>query len=214
MRLVGLALVALALGAPAPRPAPHPAASVAEPVAPPHTDRFDVSASVGGVERSNLRDIGKATLQYVELPKAFRMRGVAQVEHREKHNVYRFQLDMTFRLEGRRLEVVENRNRFPGDAAEVRDKVERAVPFLYLLRALPVPPEADEQSRSYLAKHGYFVVRYARRETNVEAALYRDDELVGKFWLAPHPGAANDLDRIEIPASESVMVVFKRKTGP
>lgn len=194
-------------GSPRPRPAPGSAAAAA-----PHTDRFRVDASVAGVIRRDLREIGKALFQYVELPNAFRIRGAAQVEHREKKKVYRFQLDMTFRLEGRRLTVLAESNRFSEDSAEIRKRVERVAPFFHLLRTLPIPPEADDQTRSFLAKHGYFVVRYSRSEAGIEAVLLQDDELVGRFRLARTP-AGTELDRVEIPATENVMVLFTRKAS-
>jgi hypothetical protein len=177
-------------------------------------DHFLVDAAVGGVVRRDLRDIGKAALQYVPLKDAFRLRGSAQVRNPDKKKDYRFQLDMTFRTSGRKLEVVEDRSTFAGDAAEVRDRVQRVVPFIYLVRTLPVPGDLDEPSRTWLARHGYFVLRYARRETFVEATLHQDDQLVGKFRLVPHPGAPNDVDRIEIPAAENVTVLFTRKNAP
>src|SRR5258708_5108503 len=95
-------LVMLALAAAAASPAPGPV------MAP--TDRFQVDAAVGGVVRRDLRQIGKAALQYVPLPGAFRMRGNAYVENHQKRKVYRFQVDMTFRTAGRKLEVVEDRS--------------------------------------------------------------------------------------------------------
>lgn len=179
---------------------------------PPVTDKFLVDASVGGVVRRDLREIGKAALQYVPLDaQRFRMRGAAEVVHREKKKLYKFQVDMSFQLAGRRLAVLDNKSVFAGDAAELREKVERVVPFVYLARTLPVPGPAEEPSRTWLAKHGYFVMRYARRERGVEATLHQDDELVARFQLTERPGRAPDLEKIAIPAAESVMVEFTRK---
>jgi hypothetical protein len=187
-------------------------AATAPAAAPPLTDRFIVDASVGGVVRRDLREIGKAALQYVPLDaQRFRMRGAAEVVHREKRKLYKFQLDMSFQLAGRRLAVTENKSVFAGDAAELRDKVERVVPFLYLARTLPVPGPAEEPVRTWLAKHGYFVMRYARRERGVEATLHQDDALVARLQLTERPGRAPDLEKIAIPAAESVMVEFTRK---
>ena len=209
MKLIALVMIAVA------QAAPPPPVTLGTPRTPgPHTDHFRVDAAVGGVVRRDLREIGKAVIQYVDLPGAFRMRGAAQVEHREKKKTYRFQLDMTFRAQGRRLEVVDNKSRFSEDSKDIREKVERVVPFFYLLRTLPVPAEAEEPSRTWLARHGYFVLRYQRREEWVEATLHQDDELVGRFRLGSKPGRSNDLDRIEIPAAQNVMVLFTRRTGP
>lgn len=180
-------------------------AALSAATAPNLPDRYRVDAAVGGVVRRDLREIGAAQLSYSE---PFRVRGAAQVEHREKKKVYRFNLDMAFKLEGRRLRVLDNKSRFSADSAELRDKVERVVPFLYLLRTLPVPTEAEEPTRTYLAKHGYFVLRYARRERWIEATLHQDDELVGTFRLAR--GTPNSLDYIEIPATQNVTVRFSR----
>src|SRR5579872_2942239 len=80
----------------------------------PAIDRFNVDAAVGGVVRRDLREIGKAALQYVALPNAFRLRGNARVENREKHKIYRFSVDMTFRAGPRRLEVLEDKSVFEG----------------------------------------------------------------------------------------------------
>lgn len=183
------------------------AVSLGAPAAPTSPDRYRVDAAVGGVARRDLREIGHAQLQYSE---PFRVQGSAQVEHREKKKHYRFALDMRFALQGRRLEVLENKSRFSADAAELRDHVERVVPFFYLLRTLPVPAEADEPTRSYLARHGYFVIRYARRERWIEATLHKDDELVGTFRLKR--GTPNVIERIEIPAREHVTILFTKST--
>lgn len=182
----------------------------------PVTDRFHVDAAVAGVVRRDLRDIGKAALQYVPLgEKRFRLKGAADVEHREKKKRYRFQLDMTVELAGHRLHVAENLNRFDGDSAEVRERVERVVPFLYLVRMLPVPGPTEEPARTWLARHGLFVMRYARREAFVEASLYQDDELVARFEVTPRGAGAPHLERIAIPAAKQVTVRFTRvKDGP
>lgn len=171
-----------------------------------------VDASVGGVVRRDLRELGKAALQYLPLEAGrFRLRGAADVEHREKKKRYRFQLDMTVQVAGHHLTVLENRNRFDGDAAGIRERVERVVPFLYLARMLPVPAPAEEPARTWLARHGLFVMRYLRREALVEASLYQDDALVARFELEPRGLAPPRLDRIAIPASEHVMVRFTRQ---
>jgi hypothetical protein len=175
----------------------------------PVTDRFHVDAAVAGVVRRDLRDIGKAALQYVPLgDKRFRLKGAADVVHSRKRKHYRFQLDMTVELAGHRLRVAENLSRFDGDAAEVREQVERVVPFLYLVRMLPPPGPTDEPSRTWLARHGLFVLRYERRETLVEASLHQDDALVARFEITPRGSAAPLLERVSIPTTEQVTVRF------
>jgi hypothetical protein len=176
------------------------------------TERYRVSASVGGVARGNLRDIGRAVVRHVSLPGGrFRVTGGAQVENRDRRKLYRFSVDMTFGAQGRRLTVVESRNRFNPAGEEIRVQVERAVPFLSLLRTLPIPLPAEEPARSFLAPHGYFVLRYARTEARAEVSLHCDDELVGRFVLIPRAAPeAHVIERITIEARGGVTVTLSR----
>lgn len=184
------------------------------PAAPrPQTERFLVNAAVSGVVRSNLKDLGRASVQCLELPNhKFRVRAGGSVSNPEKKKAYKFAVDMTFSLAGRRFSIVSSGNRYNADAQEFRDRVERVVPFLHLVKSLPVPSTADEPSRSFLAPHGYFVLRYRRTERQVEVSLHQDDSLVARFFLSDGFGRPNILEKFLIPANPEVTINFYRNT--
>jgi hypothetical protein len=177
----------------------------------PEIERFVVEAAVGGVVRSNLRDLGRAIVEHSppgERP--MRIRARAQVRDPEKNKLYRFAIDMAYGLALRRLTVIESRNRFNTDAAQFRINVERVAPFVHLVRILPVPGPADEPSRTFIAPHGYFVLRYRRTESGVEASLHQDDELVARFGLSERSNRPCEIEWFTIPSTAEVTISFRR----
>jgi hypothetical protein len=179
-----------------------------------YLDKFLVDASVAGNLRPDLRELGRGAVQYVPLGDAgFRLRAAGHVEHRQKHTVYKFKIDMSFALVGRKLTVTANGNTFNEPAAEFRNKIERIVPFIYLVKFLPIPGPLDEPSRTYLSKTGYFVLRYKRLDSGTEVSLHQDDELVARFSLGAEKATPHDLNKIAIPALPEVMLNFNRNPG-
>ncbi|MBI4860657.1 MAG: hypothetical protein HY815_10410 [Candidatus Riflebacteria bacterium] len=174
-------------------------------------DRFRIDAEVNGVARSNLRELGKAAVRSEQLADRFRITAQAQVNHPEKKRLYKFAIDMTCSLTSRKLTVLEAANRFNAAAREVKDPVERVLPFMYVVKFLPVPGPAEEPARTFLARHGYFMLRYARLEGRVEVSLYHDDSLVGRFYLREGGRAPYDVDQIKILATPQVVVSFRRE---
>lgn len=171
-----------------------------------------VDAAVGSHVRSDLRDIGKSWMESQTLPGGrFRVRGAAAVEHREKRRHYKFTLDMTFKRTGRRFVVEADASRFQGHSEDLADEVRRVVPFIYLVRTLAAPGPNDEPSVSFLAPHGYFVMRYGVTQRDVEVGLYQDDKAVARFYLPRDDlGPPNALARMVIPANDDVNIHFRR----
>jgi hypothetical protein len=200
---IGLGLVVAAGAQPA-----SPAASRG------YLDKFLVDASVAGNIRPDLRELGRSAVQYLPLSETdFRLRAAGLVEHRQKKTVYKFKIDMSFALQGRKLTVTANANSFNKAADEFRNKIERIVPFIYLVKFLPVPGPLDEPSRTYQSRTGYFVLRYKRIDLGVEVSLHQDDELVARFTLGGETARPHDLNKIAIPAMPEVMLNFNRNPG-
>lgn len=175
-------------------------------------DEFSINASYIGAVKKSFLGIGFGKVLYKDLGQGrFSIRSRAEIQHPEKETLYKFDLDMTFELRGNRIEIVSNESEFNEASAGYRDRVERAAPFVYLTKALPVPGAGEEPSRSFLFRGSPYIIRYEHTEGGVEATAYQGHEVVSKTFLSGRNGSGfNEVEKFRVP-EQDLMISFVMK---
>lgn len=133
------------------------------------------------------RSLGEGKLILTPLEKSsFEVKATGEIRHpHETNKVYKFSLQMHFKLEGRRISILRNVSRYNREAAEHRTAIEQLVPFLFLVAMTDPPDLVDPTERTYLAPNGYYVLRFLPTRHQIEGILHCDDVRLARFFLKP-----------------------------
>jgi hypothetical protein len=172
-------------------------------------DEFTVNAQYRGAIKKSFKDVGDGKIEYMKTGEdTFRIRVTGLITNPDSREKYDLDLDMSFDLDGSRVEVSENRNRFDDRTEWSRKRIERTLPFLYLVRAR-LPDGRRATTREYFYKGRLCTIRYGQTERNLEASIYDRDELVGKVFLnRASKGSFAQMEKFRVPAQDDVMVSF------
>ena len=224
MRVATVLVVGLVLGCAAAVRAEEPAqdvrdrrtsssrsAGAAPIVAPPGSvvEQYRLNAQYRGTVKKGFNDIGRG--HAVFMPQAggsFTVKLQGSVEDPENKDVYQFLLDMEFNSAGTQIREVKNRSRYSRNASDYRDRVEKVIPFIYLVKFLAPPRQGEEPSRIYRFRGQDFTLRYMHADRNIEATLYEGDTLVGKFFLTHGGITPLAIEKFRVPTEGNVVMSF------
>ena len=161
--------------------------------------QFHVGAQYRGVVKKSFDSIGTAGIQIARRDDGgFRVQGSGKVTHpKEKSKVYEFAIDMQFRLNGEVVEYVSSKSSCNAGSEGLKTRIERLMPFLYLVRALP-PGTAPRTVRT---PHGSYALKYADLGQRLEVTVEEGRALVGKFFLAKDASGLS-LEKFRIPTKD------------
>jgi len=176
-------------------------------------ERYHLNAQYRGGVKKGFPDIGQGSAVFTpQGASRFSIKLNGSVEHPENREVYKFWLDMDLQLNGDSLRIVQNRNRYNERAEEYREQVERAIPFVYLVKYTPMPGPGQDPARVYRFKGTEFTLRYVPTERHVEATLYDGDTLVGKFFLLRDQHRIPLVfEKFRVPTVDNVVLSFIRE---
>lgn len=179
----------------------------------PIVERYQLNAQYRGGIKKGFPEIGSGNVSFHRLgEREFRVRLKGSVEHPDNHQIYSLELSMWFRLEGATVVDVRDDNRYNERAEEYRERVERMIPFIYLVKFLPVPVAGDEPSRRYRYRGKEYSIRYVRTRNRIEATVYERDDVVAKFFILPSPRDVPLLfEKFRVPAEQDLMLSFVRE---
>lgn len=162
------------------------------------------------------RELGKATMTWTKPEKGrFTVQGRADIRHpQQAAKVYRFSVDMAFQVEGRRMTVLQRKNRFNREAEEHKAAIENLVPFLSLVQSADFPSLDRPTESSFLAPEGYYQLRWFPGSGEIEAVLTCDDELVARFRVRAFESGRYRLHQVSIAAAGNQVVDFVLDGGP
>lgn len=175
------------------------------------TDKFIVNAQYRGAVKKALKGVGNGVVEYQPTGEnEYKVTVHGEVVHPEDNKVYEFFVGQTFRLTGNKLELLGEDKNLNEHALEQEKYIIQVVPFAYLARFLPPPAASDSQVRTFLFQNSRFDLRYRRAERQHEIELFKDDENVGKFFLAETWKPGNEgFEKFRIPfPREQIMVSF------
>jgi len=181
----------------------------------PIIERYSFNAQYRGGVKKGFSDIGNGSVAFHPLAEnEFRVRLKGSVRHPENREIYSLELSMWFRLEGATVVVVREDNQYNERAKEYRDRVEKVVPFLYLVKFFPVPASGQEPTRRFRYRDREFIIRYVRTPKHFEATVYEKDSVVAKFFILQSPREAPLVfEKFRIPAEADLMLSFVRQAS-
>ena len=164
------------------------------------TANFVIHAQYRGLVKKAFPDIGHAGLQVSQgAGGTFHISGSCRVSHpQDKARVYEVSVNMDFRLLGETLHCLGARNSCNSSGREIKDTIERVIPFVYLVQKLPAP--SGSSSRCFQTPHGRCTLQYARSEVTVQMG----GAMLGKFFMS----GSNQIDHFRVPAQSNVVLNF------
>lgn len=175
------------------------------------TDKFTVNAQYRGAVKKALKGIGNGTVDYIPMGEnEYKVTVHGDVRHPEDNKVYEFQVSQSFKLTGNKLELLGEDKNLNEHALEQERYIIQVVPFAFLARFLPPPSAGTDPVRTFLFENARFDLRYRKTEKQYEIELFKDDENVGKFFLATTWKPGNEgFEKFRIPfPREQIMVSF------
>ena len=172
-------------------------------------EQYKLNAQYRGGVKKSFSDIGNGHGVY--MPQAggsFAVKLEGAVKDPESDDVYEFFVDMDFQSNGAQVREVKNRSHYSRNAGEYRDRVEKVIPFIYLVKFTQPPRDGQELSRVYRFRGHEYTLRYLTTERNVEATLYEGDTLVGKFFLERGERTPFGIEKFRVPTEGSVVLSF------
>jgi len=176
-------------------------------------ENFIVNAQYRGNVKKSFPDIGQAVIKYVPIGNGeFRLDGHATISNpRNKSVVYEFWLDSTYKYTNHQIRLVEELNDFNSESRGFKNRMERALPFVYLVKYTAAPEPGEPNRRQFRYKNDSFTVRYSRTDQHIEATIYDGAEIVTKIFIPIEDSSvpyAFDKFRIPAPGKDQVMVSF------
>lgn len=175
-------------------------------------EQYKVNAQYRGGVKKGFSDIGKGTAVFTPQDGSrFSVKLDGSVENPESKEQYSFWLDMDFQYTASgQIKVLRNGSRYSSRAIEYRERIEKVVPFVYLVKFQPLPAPDGEPSRGFRFAGTEYVLRYVPTERHVEASLYEGDSLVGKFFLLRSDRMPLVFEKFRVPTEGNVVLSFIR----
>lgn len=175
-------------------------------------EQYRVNAQYRGGVKKGFSDIGRGTAVFTPQGGArFSVKLDGTVENPEDKEQYSFWLDMDFQSTAAgQIKILRNGSRYSTRAIEYRERIEKVVPFVYLVKFLPIPGTDAEPTRGFRFAGTEYVLRYVPTERHVEASLYEGDSLVGKFFLLRGDRLPLVFEKFRVPTEGNVVLSFVR----
>lgn len=167
--------------------------------------QFQVDAQYRGAVKKSFNSIGTTGLKVSPGENgAFRIAGNGRVVHpKDKAKVFEFNVDMDFKLTGDKVEYLKSRNSCAAGSEGLRGRIEKLLPFLHLVAALP-PSTAP---RTISTPHGTYTLKEAVTAKHTEVTVEEGKNVTGKFFLSRDSGQVA-LERFRIPTKDNVVLNF------
>lgn len=162
---------------------------------------FQVQAEAGAL--GTYGDLGSATMTFTpERDAGFRVQGAGDVKHPlDAAAVYRYTLDMRFRMKGDAVQVLSKKNTCNKAGQEILDLVEEILPFVYLAQVLP------RAAKGY-ALSGAFGSHTLTFGANQEIALKRGARPLATFFVQPAKSGPARIERFRINRRNGANLMF------
>jgi len=174
-------------------------------------EEFTVSVQFRGSIRKNFEDIGRGNLIFKQIdPVTFQVLGYSRVQHpRETETFFEVDLDMTYRIEGDRLILVEDLSESNLSGKPLLRRISRIAPFVYLAKQIPFPREDEPATHTLSTSRGAVEMRWRRIHRTVELTVSESTGLVGKFFLPRFQNTRPyEMKKFRIPGKDHLMISF------
>ena len=171
------------------------------------TGRFVIDALYRGFVHKTFPAIGSAGFACsTQAGGGFRVTGAGRLMHpQDNSKIFKISLDMQFHLQGFAVEYVASNNTWSRGSEDMRDAVERILPFVYLVQQLPVRPAGNAQSVT--TPRGAFTLVYGGNASKPQVEIRAGAVPIGKFFLAMD-GSASRIERFRVTGKDSVSLQF------
>lgn len=174
-------------------------------------EHYKLNAQYRGTVKKGFSDIGRGYAVFTpQSGGSFQVKLEGSVVDPERKDLYQFFLHMEFNAAGAQIRELANRCRYSANAADYRDRVEKVIPFIHLVKYTAPPRSGEEPARNYRFRGSDYTVRYMNAERNIEATLYEGDLLVGKFFLTHGATLPLAIEKFRVPTEGNVVMSFVR----
>lgn len=177
---------------------------------------FTINAQYRGGVTKSFEDLGEGHMAYIPMGNSrFRLDGEFSIRHpKEKDKIFQVYIDMTFEQVGDRIDVIEDLNDYNNEARGLKRRIERAVPFIYLLKFFPLDQTAGKKLQVRYRSQNYHI-EYGKPSRYIEASVYEHRELVTKAFFHRDPSKktiGNKFHKFRVPSpTKGVMLSFVMK---
>lgn len=171
-------------------------------------DRYTIEAQYRGLVKKSFPGIGTAGITCEpSAGGAFHITGSGRVVHpTDPSKIFELAIDMAFRVEGGTVRCLASRNRCNKGSEDLRETIERVLPFVWLVQELPAPEGG--KPHAFTTPHGPFRLEYGGSATHPEVSVRSGSAQVCKFFLTRSAAGQAHLDRFRIPGKDSVQLTF------
>jgi hypothetical protein len=170
-------------------------------------EQYTLNAQYRGTVRKGFPDIGKGFgLYQPQREGRFSVRLEGTVHDPEDKSIYELHVDMDFEATGREVRELANRSHYSHNATDYRDRVERVIPFVHLVKF--TRPPTDREERAYRFRGVDYTLRYMPTDRNIEATLYQSDTMIGKFFLEKGAATPLGIEKFRVPTEGNVVLSF------
>lgn len=150
--------------------------------------------------------LGTATMTFTpERDAGFRVQGSGNVTHPlDAAVVYRYTLDMHFRMKGDQVQVVSRANTSNAAGKEILDVVEEILPFVYLAQVLPRAAKGYALSGAF----GAHSMTYSGGPGEQEIHLTRGTRPLATFFVQPARSGPAHINRFRINRRSGTNLMF------
>lgn len=171
-------------------------------------ERYTVDAQYRGGLTIDFPRLGETTLSFDQRPDgAIHVTGNGHVKHPRKPETYDIKLDMVFKSEANRVQVLSRNGSSNEAGTKLKDKIEKILPLLWVVRSLP--PHAAQGARFVHTPNGPYSVSAEDSGATRTVSVDLLGKHIGRFFLTGHGTAAPArLTGFEIPTKDQVVLSF------
>lgn len=150
-------------------------------------DRFSIDATFHFLGRQEYPGIGQCKLVYTKEPDAgFRVQIDGNVGHPQDAAAgWDIKLVGRYKMKGNSVQRVSLSNTTSMGGADLLSGIERVAPFMYLVQALPTPPD---RKYTLTTPHGTFALSYAGSDRAPEVIIRHGTQEIARFYVERSAG--------------------------
>ena len=172
-------------------------------------EQYTLNAQYRGTVKKGFSDIGRGFAVFSPQQSGrFTVKMEGTVHDPESQEAYGLWIDMDFESNGKDVREVANRSHYTANVGDYRPRVEKVIPFVYLVKFTRPPNEGGENTRSYRFRGTEYTLRYLPTDRNTEATLYEGDTMVGKYFLTRTPSTPLGIEKFRVPCEGNVVLSF------
>lgn len=158
------------------------ASSAAMAAVPDLVDRFAIDATFHFLGRQDYPGIGQCKLVYTKEPEAgFRVQVTGNVGHpADSAAGWDIKVDARYRMKGNTVQRLTLANSTSTGGDDLLSGIERVTPFMYLVQALPTPPD---RKYTLTTPHGTFGLTYNGTDRAREIVIRLGNQEIARFFL-------------------------------